>query len=299
MSKGFLYAVLAYLAWGLLPLYWKSLQEIPAWEILGHRVVWSAVFLMLVLAGTRQFKAFRRALVDRRTTGLVLLASLMISCNWLIYIWSVNNGHIVETSLGYYMNPLLNVLLGVVFLKERLSAGQWTAIGLAAAGVAIVTVEHGRLPWISLMLAGSFAIYGFLKKKANMDSIVGLAWETGFVTPIAAGYLIYLQATGGAGTADMHGAKWGLLLLAGVATVMPLFWFAQAAKRLPLSTIGFVQYISPTITLALGVLVYRESFDTARWISFGLIWAALAVYTASSLRLSARAAKNGGAYKAA
>lgn len=290
MSKGIVYAMLAYLAWGFLPLYWKALGEVPAWEILGHRVLWSAVFLLLVLTATRQIKSFRHALKDGRTTRLVLLSSVMISCNWLIFIWAVNNGHMVETSLGYYMNPLLNVILGVVFLKERLHPGQWAAIVLAFAGVVIVTIEHGRLPWISLVLACTFAIYGLLKKKANLDSTIGLAWETSFVTPIAAGYLLVLQMTGNAGTSSIGLAQWGLLLLAGAATVMPLFWFAQAAKLLPLSTIGFVQYIAPTITLALGVLVYKESFDTARWISFGLIWSALVVYTASSYRISVRAA---------
>lgn len=292
VSKGLMYALFAYLAWGFLPLYWKALDDVPAWEILGHRVLWSAVFLLAILAATKRIKNFRQALRDARMVRLVLLSSVMISCNWLIFIWAVNNGHIVETSLGYYMNPLLNVLLGVVFLKERLHAGQWAAIGLALTGVVVVTVEHGRLPWISLALAASFALYGLLKKKANLDSTIGLAWETGFVTPIAAGYLLYLQLSGHTGTAGIGVGKWVLLLLAGAATVMPLFWFAQAAKRLSLSTIGFIQYIAPTITLILGLAVYNESFDTARWISFSLIWAALVVYTASSYRASVRNGKS-------
>lgn len=288
MSKGLPYALLAYVAWGFLPLYWKALDEIPAWEILGHRVLWSAVFLGAILVISKRVKDWRTALRDGRTFRLVLLCSGMISINWLVFIWAVNNGHMVETSLGYYMNPLLNVLLGVVFLKERLQAGQWAAIGLALCGVAVVTIEFGRLPWVSLVLATTFALYGLFKKQTRMESTIGLAWETVLVTPLAAGYLILLQANGGAATGSLSAGGWVLLLLAGAATVMPLFWFSQAAKHLPLSTIGFIQYIGPTITLAIGVLVYGESFGVARWISFGFIWAALVVYTASSYRLSVR-----------
>lgn len=288
MSKGLPYALLAYLAWGFLPLYWKALGEVPAWEILGHRVVWSTVFLAGVLIVSRRAKDWRAAMTDGRTVRLLIGSSIMISTNWLVFIWAVNNGHMVETSLGYYINPLLNVLLGVVFLKERLHAGQWAAIGLALTGVAVVTVEYGRLPWVSLALAGTFALYGLFKKQTRMDSTIGLAWETAVVTPAAAGYLLYLEIGGGAAASGLPPLKLALLLLAGAATVMPLFWFAQAAKHLPLSTIGFIQYIGPTITLILGVLVYKESFDTTRWISFGFIWSALAVYTFSSLRVSMR-----------
>lgn len=288
MSKGLPHALLAYLAWGFLPIYWKALDRVPAWEILGHRVVWSAVFLAVILIVTRQLKNWRSAVADRRTAMLVFSSSILISCNWLVFIWAVNNGHMVETSLGYYMNPLLNVLLGILFLKERPHAGQWIAIGLALSGVAVVTVEYGKLPWVSLALAGSFALYGLCKKQTRMDSTIGLAWETILVTPIAAAYLLWVAASGHSGTAELSPLAWTLLLLAGVATVLPLFWFAQAAKHLPLSTIGFIQYIGPTITLALGVLIYHESFDTTRWISFGLIWGALVVYTLSSVRISVR-----------
>lgn len=288
MSKGLPYAILAYLAWGLLPLYWKLLHEVPAWEILGHRVVWSTVFLAGVLIATKQVKAWLRAMKDARTIRLVLLCSVMISSNWLVFIWAVNHDHLVETSLGYYINPLLNVLLGVLFLKERLHAGQWAAIVLAFSGVAVITAHYGRLPWVSLALAGTFALYGLFKKKIQMDSTIGLAWETTIITPVAAVYLLYMHIGGGTGTTGLHPLEWMLLLLAGAVTVMPLFWFAQAAKHLSLSTIGFVQYIGPSIMLIIGVLVYHESFDSIRMISFGLIWAALVVYTLSSLRVSLR-----------
>lgn len=288
-TKGFIYALLAYLAWGFLPLYWKALDVVPAWEILGHRMVWSLVFLLGILLVARRFGEYRQVIRNRRTARYLVMASLLISINWLVFIWAVNNGHMVETSLGYYMNPLLNVLLGVLFLKERLHAGQWAAIALAFTGVAVVTVEHGRLPWVSLVLAGSFALYGLIKKKANVDATLGLAWETTFVAPLAAIYLLYSQFTGQAGTGSLDIWHWILLLLAGAATVMPLFWFAKAASTLSLSTIGFIQYVGPTITLILGVAVYHEAFDTARWISFGLIWAALVVYTWSSLRAAAKA----------
>lgn len=288
-TKGFIYALLAYLAWGFLPLYWKALEVVPAWEILGHRMVWSLVFLLAILLVARRFGEYRQVIRNRRTARYLVMASLLISINWLVFIWAVNNGHMVETSLGYYMNPLLNVLLGVLFLKERLHAGQWAAIALAFTGVAVVTVEHGRLPWVSLVLAGSFALYGLIKKKANVDATLGLAWETTFVAPLAAIYLVYSQLTGQAGTGSLDVWHWILLLLAGAATVMPLFWFAKAASTLSLSTIGFIQYVGPTITLILGVAVYHETFDTARWISFGLIWAALVVYTWSSLRAASKA----------
>lgn len=291
MSKGLGYALLAYLAWGFLPLYWKALDQVPAWQILGHRVVWSAVFVAILLAATRKFRAFATALKNKKTVFLVIASSLLISCNWLVFIWAVNNGHMVESSLGYYMNPLLNVLLGVLFLKEKLHAGQWAAIALATTGVVIVTVEHGRLPWISLVLAGSFALYGLLKKKTGLASTIGLAWETAFVTPIAAGYLLYVQNAGTSGTDALSTGGWILLLLAGAATVMPLYWFAQATRTLPLSTIGIIQYIAPTITLVIGVAIYKESFDAARLVSFGFIWCALLVYTISSYRFSLRAAK--------
>ncbi|MDF2925674.1 MAG: rarD [Paenibacillaceae bacterium] len=299
MSKGLLYALLAYLAWGFLPLYWKVLGDIPAGEILGHRVLWSVVFLTALLLITRQGKACIGALKDKRTTVLVTLSSLLISCNWLVFIWAVNNGYMVETSLGYYMNPLLSVLLGVVFLKERLHAGQWTAIGLAFGGVVVVTVEHGRLPWVSLVLAASFAFYGLLKKKVNLDSTIGLAWETGIVTPVALVYLVFIQYTGDAAAGSIGMGRLLLLLLSGAATVMPLFWFAQATKHLPLSTIGFIQYIAPTITLAIGVLVYGEAFDLTRLISFGMIWSALVVYTVSSYRFSRRTSRLARASEAA
>lgn len=299
MSKGYIYAILAYLAWGFLPLYWKVLGDIPAWEILGHRVLWSTVFLVVLILATKQLQAFRSALRDRPTAGYVILCSLLISVNWLVFIWAVNNGYIVETSLGYYMNPLLSILLGVVFLRERLHAGQWIAIGLAFSGVVVVTVQHGRLPWVSLVLAVSFGLYGLFKKKANLGSTIGLAWETGMVTPIALGYVVYLQFAGGAATSRIGMVEWLLLLLSGVATVLPLFWFAQAAKHLPLSTIGFIQYIAPTITLILGVAVYKESFDMTRLISFGLIWSALVVYTVSSYRLSRKRSRTVSAEQAA
>lgn len=290
-TKGFIYALLAYLAWGFLPLYWKALEEVPAWEILGHRMLWSLVFLLAVLLVSRRFGEYRRVVREKGKMRYLLLSSLLISTNWLVFIWAVNNGHMVETSLGYYMNPLLNVLLGMLFLKERLHGGQWAALALAFTGVVVVTVEHGRLPWISLALAGSFALYGLIKKKANVDATLGLAWETTFVAPLAAVYLLYIQFTGQAGTGGLESWRWILLLLAGAATVLPLFWFAKAAAVLPLSTVGFIQYVGPTITLILGVAVYHETFDLARWISFGLIWAALVVYTWSSVWAAVHASR--------
>lgn len=284
MSRGLVYALLAYLAWGFLPLYWKMLGELPAWEILAHRVFWSGVFLAVLLLFGKRWREFRAAVSGRKTAGYLLLCSAFISTNWLIFIWAVNNGHVVESSLGYYITPLLNVLMGVVFMKERLHAGHWTAIGLAFTGVAVITVEYGRLPWVSLALALSFAIYGLLKKRTPMDAISGLAWETFFVMPLAACYIGFLGVSGQSGLQRLDAVGIVFLLLAGAVTVMPLYWFALAAKELPLTTMGFLQYVGPSISLVLGVTAFHEKFDTVKAVSFGLIWAGLAVYSLSSLK---------------
>lgn len=288
MSAGLRYALLAYVAWGLLPLYWKHLDTLSAYEILGHRILWSGVFVAILLGWSRQWKAWKQAVKSRQIAGLLIVCSLLISVNWFVYIWAVNNGHVLETSLGYYMNPLINVLLGVALMKEKLHAGQWAAIGLALCGVVILTVEYGRIPWVSFILALSFAFYGFFKKKTRLEPMISLAWETFLVVPVSLVYLISLQTSGAARLPLLSAGQLALLLLAGVATVLPLYWFAQAAQRMSLSAIGFVQYVSPTITLLLGVLVFKETFNMVRLISFGFIWAALVVYSLSSWKQAAR-----------
>jgi chloramphenicol-sensitive protein RarD len=284
MNQGVLYAVGAYLTWGLLPLYWKLFQEMAAWEILGHRIVWSVVFVAVLLVITRRWRQMWGAVSEPKKKLAILASSFLISANWLIFIWAVNNGHVIETSLGYYINPLINVLFGVLFLKERLHIGQWVAIALAAAGVSIITVQYGQIPWIAISLALSFAFYGLAKKVVHLDSVVGLAWETLIVFPIALFYLIYLHATGTDTASSLAVWQLALLALAGVATALPLYWFALATKRLPLSTVGFIQYLAPSTSLLLAIFVFGESFTAIHTISFGFIWSALAVFTFSTLR---------------
>jgi chloramphenicol-sensitive protein RarD len=284
MNKGVLYAIVAYLAWGMLPLYWKVFQTMGAWEILAHRILWSMLFVLLVIVITKRWRKMWGAVSGAKLMGAMLFCSMMISANWLIYIWAVNHDHVMETSLGYYMNPLISVFFGVVFLKEKLRVGQWIALAMAAAGVLYITLQYGKVPWIALSLALTFALYGLSKKLFNLEPMIGLAWETLFVAPIALIYLLILQ---GNGTETMSSLVWWkipLLTLAGVVTAIPLYWFAQATKYLPLSTIGFIQYLSPTISLLSAVFLFGEPFTGAHLISFSLIWGALVVFTVSSMR---------------
>jgi chloramphenicol-sensitive protein RarD len=256
----------------------------PAEEILTHRVVWSFVFMSLLVAFQRRGTDIRRAFANGRTLLIFALSGLLISANWFIFIWSVNNGHVIETSLGYYLTPLLNVLIGVLFLGEKPNVGQWLAVALAGAGVLFVALDYGRVPWISLSLALSFGFYGLVKKKASYDASIGMLGETMIVLPIAASYMVFLGASGGSTAWTLPASKLALLLLSGVATAFPLLWFAKAAAKLPLSMLGFIQYIGPSITLLLSVFVFRESFSPVLLGSFTLIWSALIVYTLSSMR---------------
>ncbi len=295
MNAGIGYGLLAYLAWGLLPLFWKTFISVSSGEILGHRVVWSFVFVALVLLVGGRWKALKSAFSERKNVLPMIGCSLLISLNWLIYIWAVNHDRVVETSLGYYINPLISVLLGVCFLGERLRAVQWMAMALATAGVAILTFSYGSVPWVSLALALSFGVYGLVKKKMHLEPMVSLAGETIVVLPAAAVYLLVVGMTGQSTTSSLSAGYQLLLALSGVATAMPLLWFAQAAQRLSLTTVGFLQYLAPTISLILGVALYDEPFTTMHLVSFCLIWSALLLFTLSSLkgRLEMRAAGTG------
>lgn len=284
MKQGVLYAVFAYLVWGLLPLYWKLFQQVAAWEILAHRILWSVVFVAVLLVITRRWRQMWGAVSEPKQKLAILISSLFISANWLIFIWAVNNGHVIQTSLGYYINPLINVLFGVLFLKEKLRIGQWAAIALATVGVSIITIQYGEVPWISISLALTFASYGLAKKVVSLDSMIGLAWETLLVFPLSLLYLIYLHASGTDTTSALSGWQLILLSLAGVATALPLYWFALATKSLPLSTVGFIQYLAPSTSLLLAIFVFGESFTTTHFISFGFIWSALVVFTITTVR---------------
>ena len=282
-GKGIGYAIAAYVLWGLLPIYWKLLQAVDPMEILMHRMVWSLVFLVAVLSVYKRWDWLKPVLHERKTLILYGAASLLLATNWGIYIWAVHADYIVETSLGYYITPLINVVMGMLLFKEKLRVGQWVAIGIALCGVLYLTFNYGQFPWIGLVLATSFGIYGVLKKQAPLGAFEGLSLETAVMFVPAVIYIGVLQVNheGALGQVDMQTHV--LLLLAGVATAIPLLFFAAAARRIPLSWIGILQYISPSLAMVLGVLVYNEPFGPARQIGFILIWMALIVFSAENV----------------
>lgn len=287
MKKGLGYAIIAYIAWGLLPVYWKLFGSLMAGEILSHRVIWSFVFMViLIAAGKGRWQQLRSLLTNRKTLLLVGASSLLISTNWLIFIWAVNNGHVIETSLGYYITPLFNIMLAVLFLREKPTSAQWLAVAVAGIGVLIATVDYGRFPWVSLTLACTFGLYSLVKKRVSYDASIGLAGETAFVFPIALAYIIYLFTTHQDAAWTLPPLILILLLLAGAATALPLLWFAKAAAQLPLSMLGFIQYIGPSITLLLSVFVFKEKFSPVLMISFAFIWSALVVYALATMKLA-------------
>jgi chloramphenicol-sensitive protein RarD len=282
MKKGIWYAVGAYVFWGLFPVYWKVLGHIPALQLLGHRIVWSFLLLLVVILVARQWREFRASL-NRRVLIIYSVAAVLIAINWLTYVWAIGAGFIVETSLGYFINPLLSVLFGVIFLRERMRPLQWIPIALAAAGVLYLTFAYGSLPWIALTLAISFSIYGLVKKTAPLGSFHGLTLETAILFVPALIFLIYSEFAGTG--AFMHSPAYVNLMLfgAGVVTVIPLLLFASAARRIPLTSIGVLQYINPTMQFLLGTLVYKEPFNQHRLIGFAIVWAALILYGAEGL----------------
>ncbi len=290
MQKGIAYAAGAFTLWGLLPLFWTALQHVPSAEILAHRIVWSLGFVLLLLAFQRHWRWLGAALRDGRIMGTFLLSALFLSVNWFVYIWAVNAGHVVETSLGYFINPLVNVLLGFLFLKERLRFWQAVAIGVALCGVLWLTISYGALPWIALTLAGSFGLYGLLRKTATLSSLEGLTLETLLLFVPSLGYLLYLEWIGTASFGHAGSTTTALLVISGVVTATPLLLFVASARRITLTLVGIMQYLAPTLQFLLGVLVYHEPVSQARLIGFCLIWLALAVYTAEGLLRSTRRA---------
>ncbi|NUO85062.1 MAG: EamA family transporter RarD [Cupriavidus sp.] len=288
MQLGILYALLAYLIWGLLPLYIKSLPGIAPMEILLHRMVWSLVFLGLILAWRRQWAWLGQVLRDRRLLLSFAASAALLCANWFLYIWAVSANRVVDASLGYFINPLFSVLLGVVFLHERLRRVQWLAIAVAAAGVAWLTVAAGQLPWIALGLAASFGGYGLLRKTGALGALEGLSLETLLLFPLAAAALGWLFATGqDSFTHAAPGTQW-LLLLAGPVTAVPLLFFAAGARRIPLSLLGLLQYTGPTLQLLLGVWLWHEPFPAQKQVGYALIWLSLALYAAEGLWMTAR-----------
>lgn len=283
MNKGILYAAGAYIIWGLLPLYWKALSAVPAGQILANRIVWSLVFVGLVLTVRRHWSWLGGALRRPRVLLTFALSGLLLGVNWYTYIWGVNAGFVVETSLGYFINPLVNVLLGYLVLKERLRPAQWLALSVALAGVLYLTLSYGAFPWIAMTLAFSFGIYGLIRKTAALNSAEGLFLETAVLFLPALGFLILMEMRGSG--AFTHTGPTTLLLLAGagVVTSVPLLLFAAGARRITLTTLGLLQYIAPTLQFLIGVLIFNEPFGPARMVGFGLIWLALVLYSAESL----------------
>ncbi|HZM24692.1 MAG TPA: EamA family transporter RarD [Anaerolineales bacterium] len=277
MNKGILYSITVYALWGFFPIYWKLLHHVPALQLLGHRIVWSFLLLLGVIFITKRWNEFRVTL-NARTFRIYLIAALLIGVNWLTYVWAVNAGFIVETSLGYFINPLLSVLMGVLLLREQLRPMQLIPVALAAIGVVYLTFAYGQLPWIALLLAFTFGFYGLVKKIAPLGPVYGLTLETGILFLPALAYLGVVQADNTA--AFLHaGITSDLLMIgAGLVTTIPLLMFASAAKQIPLTMIGVLQYIAPTIQFLIGVFIYKETFDQSRLIGFSIVWLALIIF---------------------
>lgn len=277
MNKGILYGIGAYVFWGFFPIYWKLLHHVPAIQLIGHRIIWSFLLLIVVILFTKQWTEFRKT-VNIKVLRIYTIAALLIGVNWFLYVWAVNANFIVETSLGYFINPLLSVLMGVIFLKERLRFAQWIPVILAAIGVAYLTFVYGRLPYIALSLALSFGLYGLVKKLSPLGSLYGLTIETGILFGPALGYLIFVEASSTA--AFLHTGSTSDLLMVGTGfvTTIPLLMFASAARSIPLWVVGLLQYIAPTIQFLIGIFIYKEPFSHNQLIGFGIVWAALVLF---------------------
>lgn len=278
-NKGILAAIGAYILWGLFPIYWKFLHHVPAGQILAHRISWSFVLLVVFLSVIKDWEWLGRAIRDRRTIILFTTAAILLSANWFIYIWSVNSGHVVESSLGYFINPLVYVILGVFFLRERLRKDQWIAVGLATFGVVYLTILYGRLPWIAISLAVTFGVYGLLKKIGALSSLKGLTLETATMFLPALAFLIFQEVNGQGAFGHISILTTILLVMAGPVTTIPLVLFGYGAKNIPLYMLGLAQYIAPTIQFFLGVVVYGEPFTPSQLVGFMFIWTALIIYS--------------------
>ena len=287
MSRsGLVLGLSAYLLWGFLPLYFPLLRPAGAVEIIAHRVVWSLIFCLLILAVGGTWATFTAAVRNRRVLATLALAGVLVGTNWLVFVYGVLNGHTVDTALGYYINPLVTVALAVVALGERLRTAQWVALAVGGAAVLVITVGVGRLPWIALALATTFGIYGLIKNRVGrtVPALASLAVETAVLAPVAVAYLAWLSLSGQAAFGAHGGGHMAALISAGVVTAVPLLLFGGAARRLPLSVVGMLQYLAPTLQFVVGLLVFREEMPAARWWGFGLVWAALVLLTADGLR---------------
>jgi chloramphenicol-sensitive protein RarD len=282
--RGMWVAVGAYVLWGVMPLYWHLLKSVPSLQIVLHRIVWSALFVGGYLLWRDGRGWPRRTLAQPRLAWMLALSGVLIAFNWGLYIWAVNAGHVVETALGYFINPLLNVVIGVLFLRERLRPMQWLSVAVAAVGVLWLALRYGQVPWIALALAASFGLYGVVRKLAHVDAVAGLGVESAYLFVPAIALLLWIGAHGDGGFGAGYGAAASaLLVLGGIVTALPLVGFAYAVRRIPLATVGLLQYIAPTLQFLIGVLVFREPFDRERLIGFACIWLALAIFAADGL----------------
>jgi chloramphenicol-sensitive protein RarD len=281
MNKGILFGIGAYVFWGFFPIYWKLLHHVPAIQLIGHRIAWSFLLLIMIILFTRQWADFRTTL-NVKVLRLYTIAALLIGVNWFLYVWAVNANFIVETSLGYFINPLLSVLMGVIFLKERLRIAQWMPVILAAIGVTYLTFVYGRLPYIALSLALSFGLYGLVKKLSPLGSLYGLAIETGILFLPALAYLAVMQANNTAAFLNTGIPSDLLMIGAGLVTTIPLLMFASAARSTPLWVVGLLQYIAPTLQFLIGIFIYKEPFSPHQLIGFGIVWVALLVFLAEN-----------------
>ncbi|MBS0379759.1 MAG: EamA family transporter RarD [Proteobacteria bacterium] len=290
-SRGLAAGAGAFTIWGLLPLFLFPLRSVPSLQIIAHRIAWSCVFILAWMLWRGQLASLKPIFRQRALLGRLLLTALLISTNWLVYVWGVMNGHVLDTSFGYYINPLINVVLGIFVLHERLNRVQWVAVGIAALAVLFLTLEAGHLPWIALVLACSFSLYGLVRKMISVEALPGLATETILLMPLASAFLLWCEfhGTGAFG----HAGPWitTLLVGSGIITAVPLFLFAMAARLLPYSTVGVLQYIGPSLQLLCGIVVFHEPFAGVRAIGFMLIWAALAIYALDGLRTARSAAR--------
>ena len=284
LRLGLLLGVGAYALWGLFPLYFPLLKPASPLEVLADRFVWSFVFLALIMTVTRSWSRMRDVLHNRRVMLMLIAATFLISVNWGVYIWAVNNDHVIEASLGYFINPLVVVLTGTLLLRERLRPLQWTAVGIAAVAVAVLTLGYGSVPWIALALAFSWAGYGLVKKLAGVDPVASLTVETAYGTPFALAFLIWLSTQGTLVFGHSSPGNTMLLMMTGVVTAIPLVLFGAATNRVPLSTIGVLQYLTPSLQFLLGILVFGEQMPASRWAGFAIVWLALIVFTWDSLR---------------
>lgn len=283
--EGLILGALAFIMWGLLPLYWKTVKALDAYQVFAHRVFWSVGFLFFVIYMKKDLKQLTKLIVTPKAWKKVLLPACFISVNWLTYIWSVNNGYVIEASLGYFLNPLVLTLFGMMFFKEKLDKLQLMGIGLAAIGVFIKIFVYGKIPFLALILAFSFAIYGLLKKQSPYDAITGLSLETVLISIPATGYILFFETSGQGITGNLPIYFWLIIALSGALTAIPLLLYGASTRRLPLKIVGFLQYVAPTISLMLGIFVFKEPFQMQELVPFLVIWLGLLFFVVSQVRL--------------